>query len=117
MKLLFSVITAFSISGENPDTTRQVECSTDHCRDVIGVMKNDNVTKDYVFDKQIYQLGCDTLPQVKFWQQVMKLPKDSFLVNIAESRKIVAKISADDWEAKSDVQKEFYQNEIRKANG
>jgi hypothetical protein len=84
---------------------------------VIGVMKNDNVTKDYVFDKQIYQLGCDTLPQVKFWQQVMKLPKDSFLVNIAESRKIVAKISADDWEAKSDVQKEFYKNEIRKANG
>jgi hypothetical protein len=80
-------------------------------------MKNDNVTKDYVFDKQIYQLGCDTLPQVKFWQQVMKLPKDSFLVNIAESRKIVAKISADDWEAKSDVQKEFYKNEIRKANG
>jgi hypothetical protein len=117
MKLLFSVITAFSISGKNPDTTRQVECSTDHCRDVIGVMKNDNVTKDYVFDKQIYQLGCDTLPQVKFWQQVMKLPKDSFLVNIAESRKIVAKISADDWEAKSDVQKEFYKNEIRKANG
>jgi hypothetical protein len=117
MKLLFSFITAFAISGKNPDTTRQVSCTTDHCRDVVGVVKNDNVTKDYVFDKQIYSLGCDTLPQVKFWQQIMKLPKDSFLVNIAENRKIVAKIGTDQWENKSEEQKECYRDSIRKKFG
>ena len=116
MKLLFSIITAFTLSGKNPDTTRQVVC-TDHCRDVVGVVKNDNVIKDYVFDRQIYLQGCDTLSQVLFWKNVMKLPKDSSFVNIAENRKIVAKISTSEWELKTDEQKSCYRDSIRNRYG
>ncbi|MCD6068385.1 MAG: hypothetical protein K0S33_3211 [Bacteroidetes bacterium] len=98
-----------------PDTNKAV--CIDHCRDVVGVCKNDNVTRDYVFDRQIYQLGCDTLPQVKFWQQIMKLSKDSCIINIACNRTIVAKMSNTDWDSKNDSAKTAFRSEVRKTYG
>jgi len=114
MKLLFVFNTALALLTKNPDTTRQLT-GLDPCRDVVGVIKNDNVTKDYVHDKQMYNLGCDTLPQVMFWQKVMRLSKDSCLINIAHNRHIVAKFSVNEWEIKSDEQKSRYRDSIRRA--
>ncbi|HEY1040931.1 MAG TPA: transglycosylase SLT domain-containing protein, partial [Bacteroidia bacterium] len=72
---------------------------------------------DYVFDRQIYSLGCDTLPQVKFWQKIMKLSKDSCLVNIAYNRTIVATMSNADWNSQSDSAKTAFRSNVRKQYG
>jgi hypothetical protein len=99
----------------NPDTNRVA--SIDHCRDVVGVCKNGDRTRDYVFDRQMYELGCDTLPQVRFWQQIMHLSEDSCLINIAASRTIVAKMSNADWDGKNDSTKTAYRDEVRRTYG
>lgn len=97
----------------NPDTVK-VSC-VDHCKDVVGVVKNGNDTRDYIHDRQIYSLGCDTLSQVKFWQDVMKLSKDSCVVSLAQSRVIIAKYSNVEWDTKSEESKNLYRDSIRKA--
>lgn len=102
-------------SATNPDTVEK-SC-VDHCRDIVGVCKEGNETRDYVFDKQIYSLGCDTLPQVKFWQQIMKLSKDSCIINIAHNRTIVAKMSNAEWDSKPDSSKAAFRNNVRKQYG
>jgi hypothetical protein len=114
MLLFVKILFPFFIT--NPDTVKQATC-INHCRDVVGVVKNDNVTKDYIHDRQIYALGCDTLAQVKFWQSVMKLDKDSCIINIAENRQIVGKFSNADWDAKSDIEKTAYRDSVRKTYG
>lgn len=57
--------------------------------------------------------GWAELPQPKFWKQIMELSPDSCLVNIAESRIIVAKMSLNDWNAQSDLEKNNYRDSIR----
>jgi len=57
--------------------------------------------------------GWAELPQPKFWKQIMTLSPDSCLVNIAESRVIVAKMSLKDWNAQSDSEKDNYRDSVR----
>lgn len=57
--------------------------------------------------------GWAELPQPKFWKQIMELSPDSCLVNIAESRVIVAKMSLKDWNAQTDAEKNIYRDSIR----
>lgn len=57
--------------------------------------------------------GWAELPQPKFWKQIMELSPDSCLINIAESRVIVAKMSLTDWNAQSDLEKNNYRDSIR----
>src|ERR1700752_2489823 len=114
VKIFFPLVLGNPVSGKsltNPDTTK-INC-IDHCRDIVGVCKENDETRDYVFDRQIYSLGCDTLPQVKFWQQIMKLSDDSCIINIAHNRTIVGKMSNKDWESKSDSSKIAYRNNVR----
>ncbi len=55
------------------------------------------------------------LPQPIFWKQIMELSPDSCLVNIAESRVIVAKMSLADWNSQSDELKNSYRDSIRQS--
>lgn len=57
--------------------------------------------------------GWAELPQPKFWKQIMELSPDSCLINIAESRVVVAKMSLNDWNAQSDLEKNNYRDSIR----
>lgn len=100
------------VTSTPPDTTREAVC-VDHCRDIVGARKGTDETRDYVYDRQMYELGCDTMPQVRFWQQVMKLSKDSCIINIASTRTVVDKMSNKDWDNKSDSAKSAYRAEVR----
>ena len=43
--------------------------SFDLRQDVISVPKfKTKEEMDFVFNMQVYQLGCDTMPNVKFWK-------------------------------------------------
>jgi hypothetical protein len=84
------------------------------CRNVIGIMNpQSNCNEDYIFDKSLYLLKIDTLPQVKFWRGIMNLHQDSAFVNFANSRDILQKISIKDWNAMSDSLKKNYRDSIR----
>jgi Transglycosylase SLT domain len=118
VKILFPLLLGNPVSEKpspKPDSSRAI--NIDHCRDIVGVSKGGGETRDYVFDKQIYALGCDTLPQVQFWQSVMKLSKDSCLINIAHNRTIIAKMSNADWDSKPDSSKTAFRNMVRKQYG
>jgi hypothetical protein len=78
---------------------------------------NDVTRMKFINDSILYAEGWHNLPQPQFWQQVMNLPPDSAIVNIASSRKILDKISVKKWGKLSDVEKNGYRDSIRKANG
>jgi len=70
----------------------------------------------FINDSMLYAEGWHTLPQPKFWQQVMTLPPDSAIVNLASSRQMFARISVKQWNSLSEVQQTLYKDSIRKAN-
>jgi hypothetical protein len=70
----------------------------------------------FINDSILYSEGWHTLPQPKFWQQVMKLTPDSAIVNLGSSRQIFDKIAVKDWNQLSEVQHTLYKDSIRKAN-
>jgi hypothetical protein len=66
-----------------------------------------------IYDSVLYTEGWHTLPQTKFWQQIMTLTPDSAIVNVAESRQMLAKISVKEWNRLSDVQQLAYRDNLR----
>ncbi len=110
--LFTSLFISFNCITTNPDTTHLVRA--DYCRDVVGVCKlNDRTTRNYIYDKQIYELGCDTLPQVKFWRNIMNLPKDSALVNFSHNRLVVDQLHISQWNTLSETTKNNYRDSLR----
>jgi hypothetical protein len=85
-----------------------------HCKNVIGILNP--VTKfneNYIFDQSLYELKVDTLPQVKFWRNIMNLHEDTAYICLANSRCVIEKISIKDWNLKSDSSKKYYRDSIR----
>jgi hypothetical protein len=87
------------------------------CNNVIGVCEpSTKVSSNYVFDKQLYDFRCDTIPQVRFWRQIMGLHQDSVLVNLGHNRTVVHKLHVKDWSGKNDPTKQRYRDSIRLAH-
>ncbi len=118
MKLLASIILIpHLLSNGGGDTTKIIPPGKDRCGDVVGVCKaGDSYCHSYVFDRQIYYFRCDTLPQVKFWRQIMNLHKDSALINLSHNRKVVEKTHHQDWSAKSEDRRQQYRDSIRNSH-
>jgi len=94
--------------------TEKVKSSTDYREDVITVFNDEaQQHQSYVYDKEIYQLGCDTLSQVKFWRSIMHLPKDSALMCYSNQRCIINKVHLKSWNTLSDAQKLVYRDSLR----
>lgn len=84
------------------------------CSCVIGVCHPlSKQSSNYIFDKQIYEFGCDTLPQVIFWEHIMNLHKDSILMCIGHNRKIISTFHNKDWQSRSDSVKRAYRDSVR----
>lgn len=87
------------------------------CDNVVGVINpQTNCNENYIFDRSLYSLKLDTLAQVKFWRNIMKLNEDSAIINFASSRDVIQKISIRDWNLKSDSLKKYYRDSVRFAN-
>ncbi|MBS1634849.1 MAG: transglycosylase SLT domain-containing protein [Bacteroidetes bacterium] len=118
MHILAVISCVASLLSGPPDTSAVPVSRVDLCNDVIGVCHPvTHQPSNFVFDKQIYQFGCDTLSQVRFWRQIMNTHQDTFLVNIADNRKIVRKVSNDNWKILPDSVKECFRDSIRKTYG
>ncbi len=105
---------------QSPDTldtnTRPASCEQ-LCGNVIGIINpQTQCNENYVFDQSLYHLKLDTLPQVRFWRNVMKLHQDTAIVNFAPSRIVIQKMTLKDWNAKSDSLKKLYHDSVCIAN-
>src|SRR5436190_402872 len=99
-KLLLGLVcfyfTPFPASNPTDDTlskkTNTVAVFTDaagnqFCKNVIGVLNPLTLQSEhYVFDHSLYHLKVDTLPQVKFWRDIMNLSQDSAIISFASNR-------------------------------
>jgi hypothetical protein len=74
-----------------------------------------NCYENYIFDHSIYHLKVDTLPQVRFWRNIMNMHEDTALLCVANSRCIVQKISVKDWNSRTDSAKKYYKDSVRLA--
>lgn len=89
-----------------------------YCSDIVGVYNpQTQCNENYVYDQTLYHLQLDTLAQVRFWRNIMRLDGDSALVNLANSRDVIQTISIRDWNCKSDSLKKAYRDSIRFARG
>lgn len=59
----------------------------------------------------------DLLAQPNFWREVMNLPPDSCIINIAATREILGKDSFLKWKSQTETQKAVYKDSVRKHYG
>lgn len=56
----------------------------------------------------------DILAQPNFWREVMDLPSDSCIINIAATREILGRDSFIDWKKQTEAEKANYKDSVRK---
>jgi hypothetical protein len=78
----------------------------------ISYYKDANAMK-LIYDSVLYAEGWNTLPQTKFWQQIMMLTPDSAIINVAESRQMVGRVSVKEWNRLSEVQQSVFRDHLR----
>ncbi len=84
------------------------------CHNVIGLVNpQTKYNENYIFDMSLYDFKVDTLPQIKFWRQVMNLHQDTSLLCLASNRNIIQKIANKNWNMKSDSIKKHFRDSIR----
>lgn len=84
-------------------------------RYIVGY--NSVSTMKFMNDEMLYKEGWQTLPQPRFWQQIMNLAPDSAIVNIGATRQILDKIYLKNWNKLSDTQRSMYKDSLRRLNG
>lgn len=66
---------------------------------------------------KIFEEGWDGLAQPLFWKMIMRLSPDSCIVNVAKDRSIIEVMSNQDWNGKSDTEKNAFRDSVRLARG
>jgi hypothetical protein len=114
MHFFISILVTLKLFTLPPDSSAVLVSSYNLREDVIGVEGiHSNSISDFIYNKQMYQLGCDTLSNVKFWRNIMNLDKDSALLNTPENRKVLCKVAVKDWEFQTEEQKTRYKDSLR----
>lgn len=90
----------------------QVDKSWDH--EKIQVY-NDNSLSTLMHAESIFEDRWDMLPQPQFWKQIMRLSPDSCLINVAENRTVLLKMSIRDWSRQTETQKAVFKDSLRNA--
>ncbi|MEM9987432.1 MAG: transglycosylase SLT domain-containing protein, partial [Bacteroidota bacterium] len=88
-----------SLEGEDIDSVLSMPCIT------------------LFMDSSLYYEGWDTLLQPRFWQQIMRLPPDTVLVNIAKNRRIIDTLTNDNPIFFNKRLKQAYEDSTKRALG
>jgi hypothetical protein len=88
-----------------------------HMRNLQAVSFVDEAQIGYVVNTdQIYLEGLDTVPQVRFWRNIMTLSPDSGLLSMQGTRTVFAKWSNAEWNKKTETEQNAYRDSLRKAH-
>lgn len=71
----------------------------------------------FVSTDNLIEERWDLLAQPNFWKQVMALPPDSCIINIAATREILGKDSFVEWKKQTETEKSAYKDSVRKEYG
>lgn len=114
MQVLVSIIITLKFFTLPPDSLGFNQPVSNLRSDVISIEGiHQNTVSDFVYNKQMYDLACDTLSNVRFWRSIMNLNKDTALLNTPENRKVLTKIAVKDWESKTEEQKARFKDSLR----
>jgi hypothetical protein len=61
----------------------------------------------------IFMNRWDQLPQPQFWKKIMVLSPDSCLINVATNRKVLLKMSMNDWSRQTETEKSRFKDSLR----
>lgn len=78
---------------------------------------NDTVNLHYVSNIQLFEQEWDRLAHPVFWKTIMTLSPDSCVINIGATREIVEVTSLDQWDLRTDEEKDAYRDSIRVSRG
>jgi len=94
-----------TLAASNSTNNRKVEVEGLHSE-----------TAHFLVVPDLYKQGWDTLNHPIFWRSIMKLSKDSGILSILSTRKIVGVFSEKEWDGKSDDFRTAFRDSIRKAH-
>lgn len=57
------------------------------------------------------------LSQPIFWRQIMLMPPDSVLINVAKNRQVLEKVSLQFWNQQSEAEKTKYKTDLKRSHG
>jgi len=80
--------------------------------DKTVVSWNETTTLHFLLDSTLYTEGWDTLAQSRFWQEVISLPGDTCIINIASCRKPVDKIHREVWMNQTEPEKICFKDSV-----
>ncbi len=76
---------------------------------------NDTLRLQFVSNAQLFEEGWNKLSHVRFWQNIISLPSDSIILNVAANRQELHRLLREDWHCMSDEEKEKYRSDLRQA--
>jgi hypothetical protein len=123
--LFFLSFSASALAGPGDDTLAKKNTTLtiavdaqgrEYCKNIVG-RKNPltGLSDNYVFDANLYSFKVDTLPQIRFWRDIMNLHQDSAIISFAHSREQLKRICINDWNCKTEEEKKFYRDSVRLA--
>lgn len=115
MSLFISIALTLKLVTSPPDSNEIRYTPNFNLReDVVFVPNLTNKEKiNFVFNKQIYDLGCDTLSNIKFWRRIMNLHKDSALLNRPENRYVLHTVHCYKWDTLCIAKKNAIKDSLR----
>lgn len=117
MPILLSIFVSLKMFLLPPDSgmlMSETPVIVDLRQDVISVKNfKSNEIHDFVFDTDLYRLGCDTIQNVKFWRSIMNLHKDSALFNTPYDRMVLCKTNIKTWSNYDLTKKSCYKDSLR----
>jgi len=84
---------------------------------LVRFVGKDSAEYTFVNTNNLIEECWDSLAQPNFWKEVMLLPEDSCVINIASTREILGKDSFVKWKAQTNEQKKQYKDSVRKVYG
>ena len=118
MSLLISITVALKLFVAPPDSNLNSYTPSFNLREDIITIPNLTTREKtaFVFNKQVYDLRCDTLPNVIFWRRIMHLNKDSALLNRPENRHILHTVHCYKWDTLCIAKKNALKDSLRYMN-
>jgi hypothetical protein len=115
MSFLMSITVAVKLFVAPPDSSIVTYTPSFNLKEDVITIPN-LTTKEktnFVFNKQVYDLRCDTLPNVIFWRRIMHLNKDSALLNRPENRHILHTVHCYKWDTLCIAKKNAVKDSLR----
>ncbi|RFC54733.1 transglycosylase SLT domain-containing protein [Brumimicrobium aurantiacum] len=114
--ILFAISCSFvslAFSHKSDSLVNEEKESTSTVNFVESRFLNDSVDLHYVNNIQLFEEEWDRLAHPVFWKTLMTLPEDSCVINIGATREIVEYMTLEEWDERTDDEKDVYRDSIR----